>query len=598
MDTTQATSSNRVKFYINGQQVTNFSSTSYPVQDYLGTINTTVSHSIGREEYSNNQWFDGYMAEVNFIDGQALTPTSFGELSTTTGTWIPKAYTGTYGTNGFRLKFSDLTQLGEDFSGNLNNWTPTNFTTTPGANYDLINDTPINADDTIGNYATFNPLWKASNITLANANLDVTSTGVGGSVISSIAMGLGKYYCEVIINVVSDGTIVGIVNSVFNPTTSSLSGVNAVGYYSAGGKFVNGVESAYGSAYTTGDIIGIALDITSGKITFYKNNVSQPDITHGLTGPFYFATTDGSSTSNINQSWNFGQRPFAYPIPTGFKTLNTSNLPTPTIGATAATQANKFMDISLYTGTGAAQSIFNSGTFQPDLVWIKNRTGTASNHALYDSVRGVTKQLSSSTTTAETTEATGLTAFNSNGFTIGALGQINTSGSNYIAWQWRASNTTVANNVGIIPSTVSVNTTAGFSIVSYTGNGNAGATIGHGLNNIPKLIIIKVRTGVAANWIVYHDSFGLSFGNIPALFLNNSSTEVGSITYWNNTRPTNNLITLGTDSGVNANTRNYIAYVWAEIDGFSKFNSYVGNGSTDGTFVYTGFRPKFILIVV
>ncbi len=607
MDTTQATSSNRVKFYINGQQVTNFSSTSYPVQDYLGTINTTVSHSIGREEYSNNQWFDGYMAEVNFIDGQALTPTSFGELNTTTGTWIPKLYTGTYGTNGFRLKFSDLTQLGEDFSGNLNNWTPNNFTTTPGANYDLINDTPINADDTIGNYATLNPLDKDTEAVLTNGNLDATGGNDGGA--ATFAMATGKWYWEITLTEVFNAEYWGFHGISTGKNNSYICGfpgyplgagifMRNVADTSEGGLYSNGVKLQDYTSFSNGKIFGLAFDADLRTLEIYDTGTlirAAFSVPNGLMFPCYFMN-GVTGVDTCSATYNFGQRPFAYTPPTGFKALNTSNLPTPTIGATAATQANKFMDISLYTGTGTAQSIFNSGAFQPDLVWIKNRTGTASNHALYDSVRGVTKQLSSNLDALETTEATGLTAFNSNGFTIGALGQINTSGSNYIAWQWRASGTTVANTAGTIASTVSVNTTAGFSIVSYTGNGNAGATIGHGLNNIPKLIIIKVRTGVAANWIVYHDSFSLSFGNIPALFLNNSSTEVGSITYWNNTRPTNNLITLGTDSGVNANTRNYIAYVWAEIDGFSKFNSYVGNGSTDGTFVYTGFRPKFILI--
>jgi hypothetical protein len=601
VNTTLATGTDRVKIYVNGIQQSLTPSPAVVIQDYDWGVNNTVQQLIGLVA-NGATYFDGYMAEVNFIDGQALTPTSFGELDVNTGVWIPKAYSGTYGTNGFRLKFSDLTQLGEDFSGNLNNWTPTNFTTTPGANYDLINDTPINADDTIGNYATLNPLRGVTSLgVFSNGNLQVN--GVQGS-INCIGTGtiafVGKMYCEItIVTAGNDTTGVGIgLIPITSNQTNIISGMTTGIYYLINGnKRITGVNSSYGLSYTSGDIIGITVDTNAETVTFYKNNSSQGEILGtGIISTGVLLYIGFQDSGNPVISSNFGQRPFVYTPPTGFKALNTYNLPTPTIGATAATQANKFMDISLYTGTGAAQSIFNSGAFQPDLVWIKNRTGTASNHALYDSVRGVTKQLSSNLDALETTEATGLTAFNSNGFTIGALGQINTSGSNYIAWQWKASNTTVANNVGIIPSTVSVNTTAGFSIVSYTGNGNAGATIGHGLNNIPKLIIIKVRTGVAANWIVYHDSFGLSFGNIPALFLNNSSTEVGSITYWNNTRPTNNLITLGTDSGVNANTRNYIAYVWAEIDGFSKFNSYVGNGSTDGTFVYTGFRPKFILI--
>ena len=621
VDTTQATASDRFKLYVNGVQITSFVTTNYPAQYTDTKVNSIVRHTIGAQSRDLDTYFDGYMAEVNFIDGQALTPTSFGELSTTTGTWIPKLYTGTYGTNGFRLKFSDLTQLGEDFSGNLNNWTPNNFTTTPGSNYDLINDTPINADETIGNYATLNPLTPPLSVlgTYSNANLQftvpTTSGGGLGASYSTIPL-IGKIYLEIQIVTYNQPGFEALWTGLGqNNTTSLPSNMIAIARaYSGSGvpngllQRTNGVETGISSfTLATTDIFGFAFDSNTGKCWVSRNGtyINSGNPVTEVSPNYTFNMVNGSIWTFVNgrdgnsTTINFGQRPFVYTIPTGFKTLNTYNLPTPTIGATATTQANKFMDISLYTGTGTAQSIFNSGAFQPDLVWIKNRTGTASNHALYDSVRGVTKQLSSNTTDAETTETNGLTVFNSNGFTIGTLGQINTSGSNYIAWQWKSSNTTVVNTVGTITSTVSVNTTVGFSIVRYTGNGTSGATVGHGLGVSPSMIIIKNRDSVLGTWMVAHSSLLSGYNlNLNDTVQQLNTFSRGMVTAYNSNSFTLTAGSAGTGlfENVNLNTHNYVAYVWAEIDGFSKFNSYVGNGSTDGPFVYTGFRPKFILI--
>jgi len=255
---------------------------------------------------------------------------------------------------------------------------------------------------------------------------------------------------------------------------------------------------------------------------------------------------------------------------------------------TTINKGSSYFNTVLYTGTGASNARTGVG-FKPDLVWIKGRSG-ATDHGLYDAVRGVQKQLESNNTDTETTEATGLTAFGSDGFTVGALAQLNTSSATYVAWNWLGANTTVSNTSGSITSTVSANTTSGFSIVSYTGNGTGGATIGHGLGSTPKMMIVRNRT-VGSNWRIYH----ASLGNTQGMQFDTTAAST-NIIFWNNTSPTSTLFTVGNGTTVNSSAVTYIAYCFAEVKGFSKFGSYVGNSSADGTFVYTGFKPAFVMV--
>jgi len=250
---------------------------------------------------------------------------------------------------------------------------------------------------------------------------------------------------------------------------------------------------------------------------------------------------------------------------------------------------SKYMQAVTYTGTGATQTI--TVGFQPDLVWIKSRSA-ATDHKLTDSVRGVTKALISDTTGAETTDTNGVTAFTSNGFTLGSDSVYNTNAATYVAWCWQAGQgSTSSNTSGSITSTVSVNTTAGFSVVTYTGTG-ANATVGHGLGVAPKMVIFK-RRSATADWAVYH----ASIGNTGALALNLTIATDTNILYFNNTSPTSSVFTIGAGgTGNNASGSTYVAYAWAAISGYSAFGSYTGNGSTDGSFVYTGFLPRFVLI--
>jgi len=248
-----------------------------------------------------------------------------------------------------------------------------------------------------------------------------------------------------------------------------------------------------------------------------------------------------------------------------------------------------YFNTVLYSGNATARSITGVG-FQPDWVWIKGRT-TAYNNTLFDAIRGATKRLYSNGTDAESTQSVTLTSFDSDGFSLGNNASVNSATSTFVAWNWLASNTTASNTDGSITSTVSVNTTSGFSIVSYTGNGTAGATVGHGLGVAPKMIIAKVRS-TTEDWPVYHASLGAT----KYVKLSSTGASETETSIFNDTEPTSSVFSLGTQNKINMNTQTFIAYCFAEKKGFSKFGSYTGNGSTDGTFVYTGFRVGWVMI--
>jgi hypothetical protein len=592
VDTTQATASNRIKMYVNGSQITAFASAAYPAQNSSAAINNTNAHAVGALWISSaQQYLDGYMAEVNFIDGQALTPSSFGSTNATTGVWQPAKYTGTYGTNGFYLNFNSIaltsgsnTGLGKDNSGNGNYWNTNNISVTAGTTYDAMTDVPTLTSATVGNYATLNPVDSyVASISQANLNF---ADGAGSayqaySTIASPDITAYKFYCEV---TVAPSYGIGIAPDTKTGAGSTTDRTGFLAYYSTGVKQNgSGTATAYGASFTTGDIIGIA--IGSGQIEFYKNNVSQGVAFSSLTGAYKFGVW-AAGAAGTGCSFNFGQRPFTYTPPTGFVALNTYNLPTPTI-----LQGNKYMDATTYTGNGSSQVIVNQGQFQPDFVWIKNRAATYW-HELFDINRGVGNSLSTNATDQEYNNAGFgyLSAFNSNGFTVtrgsSDAFNVNSSGVNYIGWSWKAANTTSSNTNGSITSTVSANTTAGFSVVTWTGVAGGG-TIGHGLGVAPKFIITKSKSGVT-DWLIYH----ASLGNTNYIYLNLATATGASVVAWNNTSPTSSVFSTGTYF----NSGNWVAYCFAEIAGFNKFGSYTGNGSADGPFIYTGFRPKCVML--
>jgi hypothetical protein len=595
VDTTQATASNRIKIYVNS--IEQIRDAVNPNQNLDTSVNSTVEHGIGRYVASQDTvYFDGYLTEINFIDGQALTPSSFGEFNSDTGVWQPKAYTGSYGTNGFYLDFADnsgttSTTLGADSSGNGNNWTPNNFSVTAGAGNDSLVDSPTRygtdtgAGGTVrGNYATLNPLDKGSNITLTNGNLQVSSSSSpNNNCRGTFGMSSGKWYFEFVIT--SSGGTPGVgIGSDTASLTTNFSGALYL-YLGGGDKVVNGAESGYGASYTTNDVIGIAFDADSNSITFYKNNISQGAIT-GITSGLTWRPFVHAATSTI--AMNFGQRPFAYTAPSGFKALVTTNLPTPTIE-----DGGEYFNTVLYTGNGGTINVTGVG-FQPDTTWIKNRS-RSSNHRLTNSVIGVDYNLIPNSDDAEKNDAEGIDSFDSDGFTItrGSFDDFNTSGDTYVAWNWKANGAGVSNTAGTITSTVSVNTTSGFSIVTYTGTGSA-ATIGHGLGAVPRMIIVKNRDAADA-WQVYHAA-NTAAPETDYLVLNTDAATADAADRWNDTLPTSTVFSIGNGVEVNTNTEDYVAYCFAPVAGYSAFGSYTGNNSTDGPFVYTGFRPAFVMI--
>jgi hypothetical protein len=569
------------------------------------------------------------MAEVNFVDGypagytQATFATNnisalFGETDPQTGVWIPKRYTGTYGTNGFRLSFannSSTTALGYDSSGQGNNWTPNNFSVTPGVGNDVFVDVPsLYGTDTglggevLGNYCTINTLMQNTSVaTISDGALRAATgtSGVSSAYIGTIGFNSGKWYWEVHVEAVGTNNMwIGVTKNQANRTVDAY--LNTWTYNKLGQKTDNSATgSTYGATYTSGDIIGVAVDADAGSITFYKNGVSQGIAFTGLSmfgGVYTIAGSDNSAT----MVFNFGQRPFAYPAPTGYKALCTTNLPAPAIGQTSNNQADNHFNVVTWTGNGSNRTITGVG-FQPDLIWIKNRSqGVASTqyaHNLYDTVRGINAGgspiLQTNLTDAEITySGYGVSAVNADGFSLIGNGSLsNFTGDNYVAWCWNAGGNTVTNSAGTnsatIASTYRANPRAGFSIVTYTGNGTGGATVAHGLGSAPQMMIVRDRNNVN-DWVVYHTAIG----NGTVLVINNQNGAVAaSAGYWNNTTPNSNTFTVGTTSNVNIASRAYLAYCWSAIPGYSAFGSYVGiAGGTNGSFIYTGFRPRFLLI--
>jgi len=607
-DTTQATDTNRVKVYINGSQIT--LSGTYPAQNFEGSINNSSAQNIGRET-TGVYYSDVYMTEVYMVDGQALTPSYFGETDADTGVWKPKAYSGSYGTNGFYLNFSNnsnTTALGRDYSGNGNNWTPNNFSVTAGAGNDSVVDVPTSSGtdtgvggEVRGNYCTWNPLSTYAN-SLANGNLQFNGTGspfLRGN--STIAVSSGKWYFETTLTTASSSTTVGIGQGFI---TDKYPGQDALSYAQTleqGSKINNNVQPSYGTVFSTGDIFMCAFDLDNNKIFFGRNGtwfdssnpVTGTSPAYTLTAGTYCPIARPYNASGVIDS-NFGQRPFAYTAPSGFKALCTQNLPTPTIGATTATQAGKYFNTVLYTGNGTTQTISGVG-FQPDFLWVKSRSN-AYWHSLLDVVRGRAKTLFTNVTNAEFTSASNkeVTAFTSDGFSLGPDNDysINSGGATFVAWNWKAGGTAVNNTAGSITSTVSANPTSGFSIVTYTGTG-ANATVGHGLGVAPKFIITKKRSSTS-NWATNDPSQSNPFSG--ALLLNSTNAFASSSAVWQDTAPTTTVFSIGTADAINISSATYVAYCFAPIAGYSAIGFYTGNGSADGAFVYTGFKPAYVLI--
>ena len=579
VDTTKSTAGDRLRLYINGSEVTDFGTDTNPTLNYDTAFNNTGEHNIGKL-VGASQYFDGYLSEIHHVDGSSLGPDSFAETSSDTGQWVPKAYSGSYGTNGFYLKFQDSSSLGDDTSGNTNDFTSNNL-----AAADSVSDSPT------ANWCVWNPIDTSFNDNVtSDGNLKITTASPGYTrfQLGTIGVTSGKWEWKwTPTDSLSDGGI-GVDDGTSQAATGASSGAisdqsaNGVIYRSGGTKLVNGSATSYGASFAADDVIRVQLDLDSGTktIEFFKNDASQGTI--NLNDNVTYFPAQFSADAGLVSVTDFGQSGFT--PASGFEALNTSNLDTPAI-----TDGSKYFQSTLYAGNGSTQSINQSGnsTFQPDLVWIKNRSA-ADGHVLTDAGRGATKILASDATTIETTDADTLTAFESDGFALGDDDKVNTSSENFVAWQWLAGNSSGStNDDGSVDSTVSVNTTAGFSICKFNPGGNSNITFGHGLGVAPRLVIVK-NLEDATHWQVLHIDQGV--GN--KIFLNTTAARASDANMWQNTAPTSSVVSVGTSQTTNEQN---IAYVWNEVEGYSRFRSYEGNGNADGPFVYTGFSPQFIL---
>ena len=595
VDTTEGSADDRIKIYINGVQETSFNSTSATDlgQNVDLGVNAAQQHRLGSINYSSgSRDFDGYLAEVNFIDGTAKAPSDFGETSSSTGQWIPKEYSGSYGTNGFYLKFVSGA-IGTDSSGEGNNYTAVNL-----ANADVVTDSPTN------NFATLNPLdTVATNGTISEGNLKVVG-GVYQTQIfpSTISASSGKWYAE-FTQTLNNYPMVGVSDADLFFSLHASGGIRGSGAItwdlgSTNGRYyINSTsETDNAGKGSDGSVIQVAIDADSRKVWFGIDNTWQGSGNPAAgsnqigvvaqTGPLIFFMRPESYQSTIcTQTANFGQKTFAYTPPTGFKALCTANLPEP---ATPLPSAH--FNTVLHEGTGATQTVTGVG-FQPDWVWVKNRSAVAS-HMVVDAVRGVgaggtnTHPLFTNTTEAEEDQGSGtnkISALNSDGFVIdGNSGILNTDDQNYVSWNWKANGSGSTNNDGNQASVVSANQTAGFSIATFTGTGSY-ATYGHGLGVIPEVTLTKSRSATG-DWYfvttVIDGSVDYLVLNTTAAKANGSATASTSSVFYSN-YPNNETV---------------VAYNFASIPGYSKIGTYMGNGGADGPFVNLGFKPALIMI--
>ena len=737
-DSNQASEPNRSKLWINGAEVTDYNKEADIDEDETMEINNTILHAIGRNEWDDNNYFNGYMADYILIDGAALTADSFGETNSTTGQWVPIDPSGlTFGTNGFWLDFSDSSALGTDvsrvttstamtssmwgrdtgdftfsgddiassasdkviwgpsFSGDFevtmdvvaqgsfipgfviladdmssnyltssgrtawywkgdgtdpgiysNNggttvrrqatsdddldgvtlkitrtsgtfkwykdgslyFTDTSVThtgpvkfviqTTGGGNAvdvnnitfvlgygnnwstsglaaaDQVTDSPTN------NVSTLNPLGMTTSMVLSEGNLVATPSSTNYRWVAS-TIGIpptGKWVFEAVRTAGSTGAYIGIGDAV------AASGVDVgTGVWYCVNVDTGNIEKRTGGSNTTvqtgsGDlgssVIRVEYNADDDEIQFFDDGSSMYDAaTAGLSpendnlffllGPY--ATYSNAITATFNED------DFAGTPTSGFKGLSTSNLSSPTIA-----DPTKYFEAVLYTGSGSEKAI-TSLEFSPDFVWLKNRE-TTDDHNLIDTVRGATKEINADTEVAETTVAEGLKSFDSNGFTLGTDLEYNTDTETYVSWNWLES------------------VTAGFDIVGWTGDGETSKTLSHNLGVVPDVMMVKNRSA-ANDWRNFHSQMASDPETdhmVLATALGIADDGYGASS-WNDTMPTSSVFYVGDSGSVNTDTENYIAYLWANVEGFSKFGSYIGNGSGDGPFVWCGLRPSFVM---
>lgn len=649
-DRANSTDAHKVRLYINGVEETSFStdersnitsssSSGWNVSSLTAAINRRSGGVASR--YNN-----GYYAQFYNIDGQALDPTSFIEISD--GICKPISYSGTYGNNGWLLEFKQTgtgtgaaNTVGADTSGNDNHWTSSGV-----AAFDVVPDSPTN------NFATMNPLFPGNNANLGEGNLDVTPGGFTSSkygTTSTFAIPKDKkIYLEIeCTDQAGNYWTAGFATatSLFNgPGSSNIGSSGSIMMYNRS-VMLNGTENDYGSSagigglgvskFSSGDILGMAIDGTTGKVWFSRNGTyfgapqghqsgagatGDPAAGTNEIGTITGGTTDDvfvvvSGNAGISVFVNFGQDSqnvasanadangigtFEYAPPTDYLCLCSSNLTDPTIGPGQSSQADDNFNTVLYTGD-SDNDVTVTNTFAADWVWLKIRQSSSgtTQHFLQDIVRGfgASKSLSSSSTGSEGYTGSYQSSHNivTTNSSLRIVSQdLAENGKTYVAWTWKAGGSASSNSNGSITSNVSANPDAGFSIGTYTGNSTAGATIGHGLGEIPEVVIAKRRDN-ARDWAVYHHKLTSTPTNAYTLLNSTAGTGLGA-TAWNNGTFTTDVFTIGSHELVNYSGDSYVFYAFKGIEGYSKFDSYIGNGSADGAFVYTGFRPAWLMV--
>jgi hypothetical protein len=592
VDTTDGTAANRVKLYVNGTQVTDFDSETYPIQNYEGLFNTTGHDIIVGAAATTTGYFDGYIAEAAFIDGTQYAASDFGE--TKNGIWVPKDISGlTYGTHGSLLDFADNTDFGNDVSGENNDFTDNAMGTdhqvldTPESNHCIIDVNSTHANLTLSDggqgFAWATASWRA---------------GMGTFLLET-----GKWYWEVDIGsdtaTVATGISPGALQSGSVHGGALYPGDHASSYGIATGA---GVYNSWNNASSTGDdnldapaandVMTVAVDADAGKIWFGLYNAGSGHVwgDFGATGVGNPAAGTNPAYSSINfalQDYvpvvaanahstgkvNFGQRTFSGTKPSGFNALSEANKTAPVV----VDPQDDYINTVIYEGTGAELAITGVG-FTPDLVWIKNRDAADSHH-LYDSTRGATNWIEPDLTVAQQTDAQGLKSFDADGFTLGTNVEVNTSAESYVAWCLKKQS-------------------GFFDIQTYEGTGVA-HTESHSLGVIPEMMIIK-NIDAVDNWMVYHKAGGNTTDPETDYAIFSSANAWADLnTVWNDTAPTSSVFTVGTHVATNTSSETYMAYLFASVPGVSKVSYYTGSDLTTargGAYVYCGFRPRWIIL--
>ena len=631
VDTTQGTNTNRIKVYVNGVQLTSFTGTNTYMDQ---NADTRTSYASSDQQYGNarhpdnDHGLDGYLAEVNFVDGLQLTPASFAETDDDYGHWKPKKYEGAYGNEGYYLDFKSsgvgtagTGTIGADRSGNTNHFTSTNVAVT-----DQMIDTPTN------NFCVLSAVdlhtASSDSTTLSEGNLKLSAdNGTHNLSLGTFSVSSGKWYWEF----KADGSSVNNtdVGFVIDKNGTDFANDAQLGASGSGGyafecetdkvRFNGTASSALSSGIDVGDVVGVALDMDNGKVWWSVNgtfvssgnpaagsNEQYSSISGRATPAFRVSNTYiNDPVVNFGQDSSFagfltaqgntdgaGNGDFYYTPPSGFLALCSKNLPAP-----AVTPSKNFNTVQ-YTGNASSGHAISGVGFKPDWVWMKERNAIGQ-HSIFDIVRGVEKRLGNGASgvgiVQETSPSGSLTSFDSDGFTVGNEAE-NNNNNNYVSWNWKGSNTTATNTDGSIDSTVSANVAAGFSIVGYAGDGGVD-TIGHGLSAALEFLIVRNRTDGDVNWITWHHKITQTNHNV---YLNATTAENNNAQYFfgdntNMTVPSASVFTVGNNGQVNNSSKNYIAYCFHSVDGFSKFGSWKGNANDDAPFVFTGFKPMWVM---